>query len=119
MSAVDAEAGREQTLALIDQNPVSIVLRRRLKVADGAGGFVPEPSEIYLPTQRGRLVRQSSSTRYAVDGHERVHLYTLVLPPEGDVLEGDVFDLDGRDYEVLHVHESRLWSTRAEVSRRG
>jgi hypothetical protein len=108
-----------QTEAFIEYRPSDIVFRRKTLVDDGAGGKKPS-GEGLVDAQRVRVVRmQNLQTRILTDGRTlSVHM-NVVGKPDLDVLEGDTFDYNDREFEVIDVQRDPTWRTIAEATRRG
>lgn len=110
---------RQQTIGLIDENPIDVVLTRRARVPDGQGGWIYDASTA-LPPQRVRIFPRRSaaviSDRAVPEGIEEIPEYVMVALPEADVSSADTFPYDGSTFRVSRVIRT-AWRVRAEVVR--
>lgn len=60
-------------------------------------------------------VRTDTNLRNSDQGEREVNHLVLVGVSEADILPGDTFTLDGRNYKVVEVHNDRRYETRAWV----
>lgn len=96
---------KEQTEQFIGENPTDIVLTRRTKSPDGAGGSVLGPPTPLL-TQRVRLVETVSSAaieRRTSAGEVIRPDYKMLMEWDADVLVGDTLTYNGLRMEVVWV----------------
>lgn len=106
--AVDANAlRRAQTEALIAQKPSAVVLSRRPKVSDGAGGTVKEVA-IDLAPQTFRLVpadpvTNDSGARVNSLGKQVTPTWLLIGLPEQDMERDDRCTVLGHLLEIVYV----------------
>lgn len=97
-------AMRQATQRLIDENPVSIVVRRQESIPDAAGGSTLMLSA--LTPFHGRIVpvgRRAASVRWDEAGKMHLFDWSLVAPWSADVEVGDTFLADKRSFRVLRV----------------
>ena len=95
---------REQTRKFIAENPVNVVLTRRTKVADGAGGS--RDTTLALPAQRMRAIPQRSGVsveRRTVNGVTVTPDLVLQGEHNCDIQRGDWFTYNGIAMEVVWV----------------
>lgn len=98
------EARRKATEAVINLNPATIVLKRKGRIPDGAGGW--KDGEIELPPQTVRLFISSlRGTRETTSEGGQVAFQTLGLLArhDADILRKDRFEHAGRQFEVTSV----------------
>jgi len=108
-----------QTLAFIDQSPTHLVLRRKTKVSDGAGGVMVS-TETALDPQRCRVVGQKvAASRVSEDGRQVPVDRAVVGLPTLDIKVGDTFTDGDSEYEILTVHDKPTWRTIGWAVRRG
>lgn len=108
----------KQTQAFIDENSDDIVIIRRTKQDDGAGGYTWS-APVDLPPQRMRKVGQGRigalTQRTTEDGRVLLPSAVLVALPDADVQRFDHFTLGDVDHEVLWVNTLPEWRLTAEV----
>lgn len=109
-----------QTEAFIAENPSAITIKRRSKTETASGGW-KWGSPVPLPSSQ--TMRKVGSNRVSVtiqrtttDGKQVIPSAVLVGLPDADIQVGDLFDLDGKTYEVLTVdNDHPPWRMQAEV----
>ena len=102
-------AQRQATQRLIDENPVSIVIRREEFVQAATGGRVAQSTT--LPSFQGRIVptKRQLATRQDEAGRLRLSHWTLIAPWSADIrAETDTFTALGRNFRVTGVIQRRL-----------
>lgn len=104
---------RLTTQAFIDEDPTSIVIMRRTRVAKPGGGhdFVPSP----LPAQNFRYINQDTSGGLGrgLDGGEvRSAGYVVIGRYDADVSVGDTWTDNGIKYEVDSFIPNNGYETR-------
>lgn len=108
----------KQTTAFVNENPSAIQLIRETKVKTPAGGIKTQNAAPLTPVVM-RLVainRVGATTqRTTPDGRLVIPTHNLVGTPPIDIQEGDKFNLDGKDYEVISVNSRPAWRINAEV----
>lgn len=95
------EARRKATEAVINLNPATIVLKRKARIPDGAGGW--KDGEIELPPQTVRLFISSlRGTRETTSEGGQVAFQTLGLLArhDADIQRKDRFEYQGRSFTV-------------------
>lgn len=107
---------KKQTRWFINQNPTSVVLNRKTKVDDGAGGstYTTKP----LDPQTVRLIESNpvNVTTRNVSGSMDLPQRFIVATADADVIEGDTFTDQGNKYRVGYVLR-RPYELTAEVFR--
>lgn len=106
------------TQAFIDENPSTITLNRRSKVATGTGGWTwsaPVAQAPFIARLVGTNLRTYSKQVTTVDGSLVIPTYVLIAMPDEDVVIGDQFTLDDKLYEVATVNDRPRWRINAEV----
>lgn len=121
MRASELAAQKRITQRFIDADSSSIVLNRRTRTADGAGGYsygAPAP----LPAQVCKVISlmdaASVSLRATEDGVMVSPAYVLVMMPGANVQRWDRFTMNGAEHEVVFV-DDRQYEIKAEVVFRG
>jgi hypothetical protein len=111
---------RKMTLAFIDTMPVIITLVPRIRTKMATGGFAfqtlspREPQKMRLVEPSGLPILLTGS-----DGVQREMELMLLGRWDADLEKYDIFDLEGRSYEVAQLYQSNGWEQRAEVIRFG
>ncbi len=121
MSKTQNEINKKITQQFVKDNPISIVLTRKVKTATPDGGWTySNPSTI--PAQTFTLIKSAGSNSGLgltsnVNEEGQVYSYSHVLVGENsDVQRYDTFVLNGKTYEVLQVTSTRdEWGVRAYV----
>lgn len=121
----------EQTKAFIAQNPTELMVSRRTRIADGAGGwrygpaFAAGPYTVRLVAYTGQ---DGGSTQRVDDRGALVTvLMNLIAMPDTAILRGDQFRVerfpedpsDDAIYEVLTVERTPPWRLQAKVYSHG
>lgn len=105
-NAFELKIRRQNLVAYINADPVTISLRRYPRIDDGGGGWVKGPVQNIAP-QVMRLVpykrRLSSLTDHTADGDIPNVQYSLVAPVGVDVQRWDEFTLNGAEYKVMGI----------------
>lgn len=115
ISAAELEIQRKLTMAFVNADPETIVLTRREKVEDGAGGFTLQDSP---PEQQTvRMVPQSDKVPVSstLDGERKRPEFIIVAMPLADIRRYDTFDFRGTTYQVSHVHDCPEYEFKADV----
>lgn len=105
----------EQTQFFIDENPSSVVVRRRTRTSDGAGGFVlgELSAAPALTPQTMRLVgstyRRDDAAETTADGRVVFPTHAIIAMPTADLKRWDVLFIGGRYYEVVSVSDHPEW----------
>jgi hypothetical protein len=109
------------TEAFINENPVSISLRRFAKITTASGGYTKGTETVLAaqtmtkinPSFRGQILEITNE-----DGHVIVPDFALVAAVDADIQRNDRFVLEGNTYKVEMVDESRDdWAKRAYITR--
>lgn len=103
MNAMQARRNVERQIA---RNPSSIAIKRSQEVDDGAGGSYRETAE--LPAQTVRIFMSTFAGTDAKDstglgGHIQTQRWGLLALGDADVVKGDVFTHQGRQFRVRSI----------------
>lgn len=123
LSPLDLAANRKLTKAFIDVKPISIALTPRTKVKKPAGGWAwdegaPKAPQVLTIIEQTGLSGQPKPTVTA-DGVERVVEFILLGEWNASMARGDVFEHQGKDWEVVDLYFDNGYEQRALVSARG
>lgn len=110
----EAKVQRAITKAFVDADAEQIVLNRRVKVDNGAGGYRWEESPRPVQTMRLNPLSEGGE-RLNSDGRMVQSTHTLVGYYGSVIGRFDRFVLNGRPYEVTYVFENNEYQTKAEV----
>lgn len=117
--ALEAQVQRRLTLAFIAADPKSISIVRKVKEPNGSGGFrwVHDSAAPDLPPQEMRLIpaNRQLQERETPLGTKVSADMTLMAAHDADLKRFDEFVDQGITYQVLWVHEKRVYETKAEV----
>jgi len=111
---------RKITRAFIDTMPVIITLIPRVRAKMPTGGFAfqtlspREPQKMRLIEPSGLPILLTGS-----DGVQREMEMILLGRWDCDLEKYDIFDYDGRSFEVAQLYHFNGWEQRAEVIRFG
>jgi hypothetical protein len=103
----------------IEADGRNVVLQRRTRTSDGAGGkIVGEPVPLF--PQRMRLIPQEdgATARTTAEGETATPEYMLMALPDADMARFDEFTLDGVRYQIVYV-DNRQYEVKGEVIRLG
>lgn len=105
---MDLTGRRKLTAKAIELSPSEIVLKRWMRVPDGAGGWLDE-QEVNLPAQTFRVYLGSSSSKDIVKdgGTLQINNREMLCPWDADVKIKDTFNLDGVNHRVAVVNPVR------------
>jgi hypothetical protein len=115
----ELKAQQRISLAFIAADARDVILLRRTRTDDGAGGIVVgEP--VPVPAQRLRLLPQEdgATERTTAEGESATPQYMLMGPADADMERYDEFELDGIRYEVVYI-DDRKYELKGEVIRLG
>jgi hypothetical protein len=115
----ELKAQQRISLAFIEADARDVILLRRTRTDDGAGGIaVGEP--VSLPAQRLRLLPQEdgATERTTSEGESATPQYMLMGPTDANMERYDEFVLDGIRYEVVYI-DDRKYELKGEVIRLG
>lgn len=103
------------TKAFIAAAPSDIILLRRTRTPDGAGG-TEVGSPVPVETQRMRLLPQEdgATARTTADGESATPEYMLMAEHDCDMARFDEFTMDGRRYQVVYI-DDRHYEVKGEV----
>ena len=117
-SPEELRINRYLTKQFIDMDPTSIVLLRRARVDNGAGGWryssaLPRPAQVFKLIPQGGPVNGLTET---TDGAERKYDFVLLGEHDADVDVGDYWlDADGSHWVVEGFIPSNEYEIRAGV----
>lgn len=114
--ALDTATHRKQTQAFINENSVSVVVRRTAETDDGAGGTLPGATSS-LTAQTVRKVGQAGQpvTRVTDDGRTQTATHVIIAMPTADFQVGDKFLTGSQDNEVIAVENHPEWRIAVHV----
>lgn len=114
---------RRLTKAFIDQNPVEIVMTPRHRERTAAGGFQwvdhrPRSPQVMTLIETGGVggIPRPTITQ---DGIDRVIEFQLLAEHDARMERYDVFEHDGKEWEVVELYHDNGYERRANVTRRG
>lgn len=115
--SLETRMNRKHTQAFIEADPKQVTLLRSTRTPNGSGGFVMSQPSPVLPPQQGRLIPNNRQTneRMTSDGVQVIPDMVLLMSFDADVLRHDRFEDQDRIYEVVWLHEKRLYQTKCEV----
>lgn len=107
---------RRNTNAFIAADPYEIVLVRRVRFLNAAGG-VTKGNETILPAQILRLLPQEdgATERVTAEGERATPEYMLLGRYDADMQRFDIFEFDGRRYQIVWISENRQYEIKGEV----
>lgn len=116
IAAAELALQRILTNAFVAADEQPIVLVRKTKVQNAAGGWTTTSTP--LPAQNIRMnpLQDAVGQRTTADGKQVTPSYMLVCRHTADVERGDTFTIGGRRYEVVFVVENRQYQVKAEVA---
>lgn len=115
----ELKAQQRISLAFIEADARDVILLRRTRTDDGAGGIeVGEP--VPQPAQRLRLLPQEdgATERTTSEGESATPQYMLMGQSDANMERYDEFVLDGVRYEVVYI-DDRKYELKGEVIRLG
>jgi len=118
MNRIELLMRRRNVTAFIDADPVDVVFSRATRVRTPAGGWVEGP-RTPLSSQRARIidsVRRFADTQVNTEaGNIPITAKILIGLYNMDIEVGDDFTLDGAQWEVTAVKDSREERTIAAI----
>ena len=123
MNPLELQIHRDNTAAFIAADPVTLLLRRKVKVPIADGGY----SSSWVPlfdTEVFRLIPLSDINPQVqtIDGVQLVTTYVLLGTWDADMKRGDRFTLNGADFQIVspirpeHTVDSR-YEKKGDVAR--
>lgn len=89
---------------LIESNPVTITIKRKVKNDDGYGGSIIEEKEVTeTVTFYDRKARREVVTDYGTS-YVGVSVTKLLVKGDSQIIEGDTFKTNNKEYKVLFVN---------------
>lgn len=116
LSDTELEVQQRLTDAFIGADYRDVVILRRPRSSDGAGGtLVGEPVSLY--PQRFRLLPQEdgATARTTADGESATPEFMLMGPVSSDLQRFDEFVLDGRRFQVVYI-DNRQYEVKGEAT---
>lgn len=91
---------------LIDVNPTTIKITRIKRVDDGYGGYteIETTHDEVVTFYKKRSNRQTVNESGVVIGYMATSIEKILAKGDADILEGDIFKANGREYRVLFVN---------------
>ncbi len=116
LAAGELQVMRRNTRAFILADPRIIILQRRTRALDAAGGIERGPLAD-VPAQVFRLLPQEdgATARVTAEGETATPEYMLLGMYDVDMQRWDVFEFDGRRYQILWISENRQYQVKGEV----
>ncbi len=117
ISAGELELQRRLTLGFLAADAREIVIQRRPRTSDGAGGTVlGSPAD--LAPQYFRLLpsEDGATARTTAEGETATPEYMLLGRWDADLQRFDEFEIDGRRFQVIFITENRQYETKGEVT---
>lgn len=92
---------------LIESNPTTINITRIEKVDDGYNGYIEKPVEITetVTFYEKRSNRETVSESGVTIGYMATSIEKILAKANTDIIEGDTFKANGREYKVLFVNQ--------------
>lgn len=88
---------------LINTNPATITIKRKIEIDDGYGGSIIEEKEVTeTVTFYDRKARREVVTDYGTT-YVGVSVTKILAKGDADIIEGDTFIHEGKTYKVLYV----------------
>jgi hypothetical protein len=117
IAAVELSIQRQLTIVFIEADPLELQLRRPVRTADGAGGYVDAMVNVGS-LQRLRLIRQQdqSDEQLTADGRMIAPTYVLMGSYLADIQRWDEFELNGERYQILSVAQNRQYEVKGLVA---
>jgi hypothetical protein len=118
MDPAELELQTAATRAFILADPEDLVLLRKTKTPDGAGGFVGT-AEASLATQVARLIPQFDAVPELTgsDGRLAVPEWVLLMEPGSDIQRYDRFWWNDIQWEIAQLHYKPDYEVKGDVIR--
>jgi hypothetical protein len=110
------------TLLMIEEEGQSVALHREGTFSRTvAGGMVKGGVPETFDAVRRYFGGVSRDHRLVVNwkGKDVQADHVLIGMPDDSMAEGDIFTLDGRDYEIVFINNDRRWETKGYVMEHG
>lgn len=121
MSTLTTPIHLRMTEWFIDQNPITVAVKRRPRVANGTGGWTLGAETTPVAALWARMVPVSlveGLTSIVSEDGEVVRVSgTLVCMPDVDIRVGDYFTLSGKLWTVRTLSDSPPWRKNCGCSR--
>lgn len=114
----ELKAQRKISQAFIDADAVTVILERRTRVPDSAGGFTSTPVPQF--PQRFRMIPQEdgATARVTAEGETATPEFMLMGPWDANMQRFDEFSLYGTRYQIAYI-DDRHYELKGEVVRLG
>lgn len=115
----ELKAQMRLSAAFIEADVRTVILQRRTRTDDGAGGtLVGEPVPVF--PQQMRLIPQEdgATARTTAEGETATPEFMLMGMPDVDMARFDEFVLDGTRYQIVYI-DDRKYEVKGEVIRLG
>lgn len=111
---LDLQTAATQAFILADAE--DIVLLRRTRSPDGAGGFVFD-DEIQIAEQTARLIPQQDKTLEVTgsDGRRATPDWVIMMAPDADLERYDRFDWNGKTWEIAQIRAKPDYERKGDV----
>lgn len=122
-SPAELAAQRRLTKAFIARLPVTLILTPRSREKTSSGGLkwvegTPRDPQIMTLIELGTISGQPNPIR-TVDGIERTVEFELLAEWDAQLARYDVFEYQGKDWELIDLFYENGYERRALVSARG
>jgi hypothetical protein len=120
MEAAELELQEGITRAFILADAENLVLRRRTRTSDGAGGF-KYATPVDLAVQVFRIIPQTDQVPEIQDSNGRMAMPEWVILGESgaDMKQYDRFTWRGMDWEIVQIHQKPDYEKKGDVVRVG
>jgi hypothetical protein len=118
MREAELQLQASATRAFILADPEDLILVRRSRQSDGAGGFT-YANPVSLAAQTARLIPQSDQTLEVIgsDGRSAHPDWVILMEPGSDLQRYDQFDWRGDLWEVAQIHQKPDYEMKGDVIR--
>lgn len=119
LSPAELEMHMVATRAFIEADVETIILTRRTRIADGAGGFKYATPDVGQPEQYFRLIPQSDKVpeQRTSDGSYAVPEYVILGMPDANMKRYDRFIWKGQTWEISQIRNKPDYEKKGDVVR--
>ena len=116
MNALELEMQISATRAFILADAEDLVLIRRTRSSDGAGGFTYSTGA-ELATQTARLIPQNDKTLevQSSDGRSANPQWIIMMEPGSDIQRYDQFEWKNETWEIAELHKKPDYEVKGDV----